>query len=211
MPEVCIFYYIAERVKSPFLPDEFFFLFLLFTVKIPQILTDLKLIVVLSDDMRWRASDREREKSLVKKLNGEDGEWIESFTHLSPTSTLVPHRSAFSLQESHFAIQKELYTRVWIIHQNQSVFQSSHQASYRSTCKERERSELVWRQSQKSKSWSIFFRLSNQQGFLNSQGYLIKDGWHSSVRGSAVGVGSATRRPALAIEKPLNRAFYSYE
>jgi hypothetical protein len=124
------------------LPDEFFFLFLLLTVKIPQILTDLKLIVVLSDDMRWRASDRERSKSLVKKLNGEDGEWIESFTHLSPTSTLVPHRSAFSLQESHFAIQKELYTRVWIIHQNQSVFQSSHQASYRSTCEERERSEL---------------------------------------------------------------------
>lgn len=211
MPEVCIFYFFAERVKSPFLPDEFFFLFLLLTVKIPKILTDLKLIVVLSDDMRWRASDREREKSLVKKLNGEDGEWIESFTHLSPTSTLVPHRSAFSLQESHFAIQKELYTRVWIIHQNQSVFQSSHQASYRSTCEERERSELVWRQSQKSKSWSIFFRLSNRQGFLNSQGYSIKDGWHSSVRGSAVGVGSATRRPALAIEKPLNRAFYSYE
>ena len=181
------------------------------TVKIPQILTDLKLIVVLSDDMRWRASDREREKSLVKKLNGEDGKWIESFIHLSPTSTLVPHRSAFSLQESHFAIQKELYTRVWIIHQNQSVFQSSHQASYRSTCKERERIELVWRQSQKSKSWSIFFRLSNQRGFLNSQGYSIKDGWHSSVRGSAIGVGSATRRPALAIEKPLNRAFYSFE
>lgn len=39
MPEVCIFYYIAskERVKSPFLPDEFFLLFLLVTVKIPRI------------------------------------------------------------------------------------------------------------------------------------------------------------------------------
>jgi hypothetical protein len=35
----------------------------------------------------------------------------------------------------------------------------------------------------------------------NSQGY--PDGWHSSVGGSAVRVGSATRRSALAIEKPI--------
>ncbi|WJZ81122.1 hypothetical protein VitviT2T_000980 [Vitis vinifera] len=47
------------------------------------------------------------------------------------------------------------------------------------------------------------YRIS--KGVANSQGYPIKDGWHSSVGGSAVGVGSATRRPALAIEKPIKK------